>query len=409
MHREKQRGNMMLVNVLDSLLLLVLLILLILNLRHKNPYPYKSLGAWFATVLVIETLLHGKLDMIFIMGVLLAYWLGTYALIKQERRRLLGGTLINIGLLLTMIFVGMLAIQATSLLMMAIFLGLALLVLFIFSFGGYIAIGFLFWNASIVWRKENRSLGNTLTLLLGVALILFNLFNLIVENVLWTPLLYLNLLVTLTFGYLLFVTWSIITSTLVINLIKPAYDKDYLIVLGAGLIDGERVTPLLAGRIDAAIAFMHAQQAATGHSAKLLMSGGQGSDEKVPESIAMKEYALSVGIPESSILTEERSTTTWENFLFSRDMMQARSSDFKSAYFSNEYHILRAGIFARRLGLKSEGGGSRTSLYFVPNAFIREVAALLLMYKKLHLVAIIGIILFTLGVAGINYFFVGDV
>lgn len=48
------------------------------------------------------------------------------------------------------------------------------------------------------------------------------------------------------------------------------------------------------------------------------MSGGKGTDEKVAEAIAMKQYALEKGIPERDILVETNSTTTLENMLFQK-------------------------------------------------------------------------------------------
>lgn len=53
------------------------------------------------------------------------------------------------------------------------------------------------------------------------------------------------------------------------------------------------------------------------------MSGGQGSDEKLPEAVAMKEYAVAQGVPEGEILVETNSTTTYENMKFSKEIMDS--------------------------------------------------------------------------------------
>ncbi len=186
-----------------------------------------------------------------------------------------------------------------------------------------------------------------------------------------------------------------LTSSILFNVIKPKFDKDYLIILGAGLLDGERVTPLLAGRVDAGIAFYHKQFLKTGKRAMLVMSGGQGSDEKIPESIAMRNYALSKGVADSDILLEDQSSTTLENLKFSKKILDSRSNGvrYQSAFVSNDYHIFRAGVFARLVGLNSDGIGSRTARYFLPNAFIREYIAMVLMYKKRHIAACLGVII----------------
>ena len=188
----------------------------------------------------------------------------------------------------------------------------------------------------------------------------------------------------------------------------PKYIQDFIIVLGAGLINGEKVTPLLAKRIDRAIQFYRKQSEETLSPPQLLMSGGQGPDEKVPESQAMREYALEQGIPAEDILMEAQSTNTLENMRFSKEIMEReKPSGYHAIFTSNNYHIFRAGMYAEDVGLKIDGIGSKTARYYLPNAFLREFIAVALMNKRLHLF-ICGLI--TLGfvaLAVINYFFVG--
>ena len=66
--------------------------------------------------------------------------------------------------------------------------------------------------------------------------------------------------------------------------LKKKRDADYIIVLGAGII-GSRVTPLLAARIEKGIELL-----CYNPNAVLIMSGGQGSGEDIPESKAMADY-----------------------------------------------------------------------------------------------------------------------
>ena len=47
------------------------------------------------------------------------------------------------------------------------------------------------------------------------------------------------------------------------------------------------------------------------------MSGGQGPDELLPESVAMKMYALTQGIPDDDILVEAHSKNT-RKYAFSK-------------------------------------------------------------------------------------------
>lgn len=49
------------------------------------------------------------------------------------------------------------------------------------------------------------------------------------------------------------------------------------------------------------------------------MSGGQGPDELLPESVAMKMYALTQGIPDDDILVEAHSKHTRKYAFFQRN------------------------------------------------------------------------------------------
>lgn len=87
-----------------------------------------------------------------------------------------------------------------------------------------------------------------------------------------------------------------------------------MIVLGAGL-RGERVTDLLARRLDAAYDY-HLENP----NAVIVVTGGQGPGEDIPEARAMKAYLVEKGVPEKQILEEASSTSTEENFCFAREI-----------------------------------------------------------------------------------------
>ena len=123
----------------------------------------------------------------------------------------------------------------------------------------------------------------------------------------------------------------------------------------------------------------------------------------------MENYALSQGVPKAEIITEENSKTTLQNLQFSKALMDERSQGkpYHSTFVSNDYHIFRAGLFAKKVGLKSEGLGSRTARYFLPNAFIREFVAIILMHKKRHIAFTVLLLILIAAVIVINVKFVG--
>lgn len=164
---------------------------------------------------------------------------------------------------------------------------------------------------------------------------------------------------------------------------EPAYDRDYVLVLGCKIRQDGSLYPLIRGRVDRAIAFVRAQEKSTGKRAILIPSGGQGPDEPMPEGEAMARYMREQGIPEDGILAETRSRTTRENLLFSRQLITEREGqdasggDSRAAFSTSSYHVYRGGILAAEDGWDLDGMGSRTKWYFWPNAFLREYIGLL--------------------------------
>src|SRR5699024_6037840 len=114
-------------------------------------------------------------------------------------------------------------------------------------------------------------------------------------------------------------------------------------VLGAGLM-GKRVTPLLAARINRGIEVYRRNP-----GSKIIMSGGQGPDEEIPEAVAMAKYAEEEGIPKQDIIVEDKSKTTRENLIFSHRLIK---SDSHFAIVTNSYYVYRDIVIEKRLGLQ---------------------------------------------------------
>ena len=175
---------------------------------------------------------------------------------------------------------------------------------------------------------------------------------------------------------------------------EPSYDKDYIIILGCRIRQDGTLYPLIRGRVDRAIEFAQAQEAATGKAAVLVPSGGQGSDEPMSEAEAMADYIRSKGMSDDRILVENRSQTTKENLDFSRSLIREREENPKTAFSTSSYHVCRGGILAEEMGWNIDGMGSRTKWYFWPNAFLREFIGLLAesWMQQLVAVGVIGVL-----------------
>lgn len=55
------------------------------------------------------------------------------------------------------------------------------------------------------------------------------------------------------------------------------------------------------------------------------------------------------------VLLEEQSRTTYENLLFSKAIGQARIDKPRFLFVTNDYHVLRTSLYARRAGLVGDG------------------------------------------------------
>ena len=244
--------------------------------------------------------------------------------------------------------------------------------------GPFVLIFTLYLNGFHVLKREGVHLHNFLSMGLAVALTFYLIIAPFVVQSL-SDISFFNM-VFIYVGFL--VSYAIIISMLYttssfINLVNLFPGKlDYVVVLGTGLI-GDKVTPLLASRIEKGIAIYQKHP-----GSKLIMSGGQGPDELMAEGQAMANYALEQGIPVEDIVIENQSTNTEENLRFSYALMKPGS---RFALVTNYYHVFRALLLARKLKIKCIGYGARTKFYFSLNAFIREFVGYLVMTKKAHL------------------------
>ena len=162
----------------------------------------------------------------------------------------------------------------------------------------------------------------------------------------------------------------------------PAGPARFAVVLGCGLRPDGTCTPLLAGRVEAALAWDEQQRKLGRDSDVFVTSGGQGPGEVCSESSAMKAYLVDRGVEEAHVIEEDRSTSTHENMLFSiakiEETTGSRSAEQDGIVFSTtNYHVFRGYICAHDAGFAAEGIASYTKAYFWPNALLREFVGLL--------------------------------
>ena len=244
-------------------------------------------------------------------------------------------------------------------------------------------------NGVIMYRREGHSLANLLSLLLGIVVAVGEIctFLFFIFPYFWAAdtaefvsagmraVLFISL--TVTYGSVIFAAFMVYTA--LITFLPHRRDFDYVIIHGAGLLKGRKVSKLLADRIDRAIEVYHRDPAPP----MLIPSGGRGSDEDLSEAEAMEQYLLEHGIPQAHIIREDRSRTTRENLLFSKEIIDGRDGPGLTALVTSNYHVYRALSLCREIGLDCTGIGAHVAPYYWPSAVIREFAAI--MSRKLNL------------------------
>ncbi len=309
----------------------------------------------------------------------------------SDRRRLQNGVYLTSGLLLLLFAFAIYMWrspdgfwQYASVLLLII--ALALLPVMILA----ISVGLLY-NGRILLRKEGWKLRNTLPVMAGIAIVVVPVLTLVVPPVRWLqlPVLLLELYM-MYFGFL-FICYLV--SSLLYNRYQPRYKTDFIVVLGSGLIR-DRVPPLLASRLDGGVKWYH-QQKLRGQAPIFIVSGGQGSDELISEGAAMRLYLLQHQIPDHHIIVEDRSVNTMQNMRFSRSIMDEIMGDraYRCVFVTNNFHLFRAGIYARIAGIRGDGIGTPTAPYYLPGAFIREYIAVLVMHRRIHITIMLFILL----------------
>ncbi|MFG2765106.1 YdcF family protein [Streptomyces rubiginosohelvolus] len=236
--------------------------------------------------------------------------------------------------------------------------------------------GFLVVNGLTMVRKEGRRPADLLSGLAGVGI--FAVLALVVTaDYLGGSKAYRSfiLAVVLITGYVAFLFLCFLAYAFLYGRIRVRGDVDFVVMLGSGLIGGERVPPLLASRLRSGLRVQQGQIARGGPAPVLLVSGGQGPDEKLPEAEAMGRWLVAEGADPDLVLEERRSRTTTENLRFSRSLMEGADERYVCVVVTNNFHAFRAAMTARKEGVRGQVIGSPTAAYFWPSATIREFVA----------------------------------
>ena len=153
---------------------------------------------------------------------------------------------------------------------------------------------------------------------------------------------------------------------------QKADDYDYILILGAGL-EGEEISIILRNRLELGLILARNMP-----SAKIIVSGGQGSDELISEAEAMQKYLIGNGIKKNRIIIEDKSSSTAENFKFSKVIYdQISDENDKVIFISNDFHLFRSKKLAERYNFKVDAIACHTPLRIKLNYLAREYLAVI--------------------------------
>lgn len=103
-------------------------------------------------------------------------------------------------------------------------------------------------------------------------------------------------------------------------------------------------------RLDSALVILNALP-----DADCIVSGGQGSNETLPEAEAMKAYLIDSGIDEQRIITESGSHSTSENIRYTKELIEKRGLVYRKIIgVSTDFHLPRIRLLSQRYGIQMD-------------------------------------------------------
>lgn len=148
---------------------------------------------------------------------------------------------------------------------------------------------------------------------------------------------------------------------------RLSYDEDVVIVMGAGVIN-ESVSRPLAYRLNTAIDYLRINE-----NALVVVCGGLGDRATITEAEAMKRFLVARGIAPERIIKEDRSTNSFENLSFAKEILNEYFPDgFRAVLVTNDFHIFRTSYVASNIGITANRAGAPTPFSAIPSSYLRE-------------------------------------
>ena len=152
------------------------------------------------------------------------------------------------------------------------------------------------------------------------------------------------------YGFLLILIYFIVCNIIIYIYAekKPSQHAQTMVILGSQVIGTPAIaSPTLADRLDVAVQYLNQNP-----ETKVVVCGGQGEDESATEASVMAKYLIDKGIEANRVYQEDKSRRTAEQFIFANRVLPLG----KTVVVTNDFHILRSIMLAKRSGVHDVSG-----------------------------------------------------
>lgn len=155
-------------------------------------------------------------------------------------------------------------------------------------------------------------------------------------------------------------------------------DFDAIIVLGAQVKEDGSPSVQLSWRLEKALSAWKIK------AVPVVVCGGQGADEPMPEAEAMKGWLMDNGVAEEYILMEPESVNTEQNLENAGKILKGMDGVRTVVIVSSDYHVPRAMALAGDMGFEAKGLGAPIKPeYWIKNHFREALAWVKYWIKKI--------------------------
>lgn len=219
------------------------------------------------------------------------------------------------------------------------------------------------------------NIGNVTGFAAGVLLMLYGLFYAKVNDRIrqsWHHRYYGILLKGVLLVICVFAVLAVILGVLMIRGADRTPHEDGTVVVLACDVLGEEPGPMLKERLEAAYDWLESHPGTV-----CIVSGGWQEPDDDVEAEVMYRYLLKKGIPADRLYAEDRSKSTYENMLYSKEIIQNNGLDPAMTIVTSDFHEYRACAMAGSLGIEAGSYPSHTAWWLLPTYYVRECAGIL--------------------------------